>query len=178
MAGIYINEYHEKIPSLNGLWTMTNNLAGIPSICISDYLECRCLWKHSDSVIHSDRFHLLWVCSLYLWWSCDRKALLAVDDSFRQRKPCSRATKLQTIRKVVLPIAMLIFWPDWFFPWGRYPGETVPILFGLLHISYPNYPLSTLHFSIKWWPFHCLYVISTSGTKVEESRDMAYGTGI
>ena len=59
---------------------------------------------------------------------------------------------------------------------GRVSGETAPILFTVAAYFLPKLPTSIFD-QVMALPYH-LYVISTSGTKVAESRDMAYGTAL
>jgi phosphate transport system permease protein len=57
---------------------------------------------------------------------------------------------------------------------GRVSGETAPILFTVAAYFLPRLPTSIFD-QVMALPYH-LYVISTSGTNIEASRAMAYGT--
>jgi phosphate transport system permease protein len=57
---------------------------------------------------------------------------------------------------------------------GRVSGETAPILFTVAAYFLPQLPTSIFD-QVMALPYH-LYVISTSGTDIEASRAMAYGT--
>lgn len=59
---------------------------------------------------------------------------------------------------------------------GRISGETAPILFTVAAYFLPKLPHSVFD-QVMALPYH-LYVISTSGTNVEASRKMAYGTAV
>ena len=59
---------------------------------------------------------------------------------------------------------------------GRVSGETAPILFTVAAYFLPQLPGSIFDQCMAL-PYH-LYVISTSGTDVEASRGMAYGTAL
>ena len=104
------------------------------------------------------------------------EALLAVDQSFRQGSLALGATKLQTIRRVVLPIATPNIITGLILSVGRVSGETAPILFTVAAYFLPKLP-SSIFDQVMALPYH-LYVISTSGTDIQASRDMAYGTAL
>ena len=59
---------------------------------------------------------------------------------------------------------------------GRVSGETAPILFTVAAYFLPKLPHS-IYDQVMALPYH-LYVISTSGTDIEASRPMAYGTAL
>ncbi|HNP49961.1 MAG TPA: phosphate ABC transporter permease PstA [Bacteroidia bacterium] len=176
MAGIYINEYTKDSWFKRFMKLMTNNLAGIPSIVFGLFgmsLFVKTL-GFGDSILAGSL--TLGLLALPVVIRVTEEALLAVDDSFRQGSLALGATKLQTIRKVVLPIAMPNILTGLILSIGRVSGETAPILFTVAAYFLPKLP-SSIFDQVMALPYH-LYVISTSGTKVEESRDMAYGTAL
>lgn len=59
---------------------------------------------------------------------------------------------------------------------GRISDETAPILFTVAAYFLPQLPESIFDQCMAL-PYH-LYVISTSGTDIEASRGMAYGTAL
>ena len=59
---------------------------------------------------------------------------------------------------------------------GRVSGETAPILFTVAAYFLPQLPTSIFD-QVMALPYH-LYVISTSGTDIEGSRSIAYGTAL
>ena len=59
---------------------------------------------------------------------------------------------------------------------GRVSGETAPILFTVAAYFLPRLPHS-IKDQVMALPYH-LYVLATSGTNMEESRPMAYGTAL
>ena len=59
---------------------------------------------------------------------------------------------------------------------GRVSGETAPILFTVAAYFLPRLPHSIFD-KVMALPYH-LYVIATSGTNIEASRGMAYGTAL
>ena len=104
------------------------------------------------------------------------EALKSIDDSFRHGSLALGATKLQTIGRVVLPMAFPNIITGLILSIGRVSGETAPILFTVAAYFLPQLPGSIFDQCMAL-PYH-LYVISTSGTDIEASRGMAYGTAL
>ncbi len=75
-----------------------------------------------------------------------------------------------------MPIAMPNILTGIILSIGRVSGETAPILFTVAAYFLPKLPTSW-HDQVMALPYH-LYVISTSGTNIKESRAMAYGTAV
>ena len=99
-----------------------------------------------------------------------------MDDTFRLASYGLGASKWQTIRSVVLPIAFPNIITGLILSIGRVSGETAPILFTVAAYFLPKIPTSIFEQAMAL-PYH-LYVISTSGTNIEESRPLAYGTAL
>ena len=59
---------------------------------------------------------------------------------------------------------------------GRVSGETAPILFTAAAYFLPKLPTS-IYDQVMALPYH-LYVIATSGTDLEATRPIAYGTAL
>lgn len=104
------------------------------------------------------------------------ESLKSVDDSFRQASYALGASKLYTIRKVVLPMAFPNIITGLILSIGRVSGETAPILFTVAAYFIPKLPESIMDQCMAL-PYH-LYVISTSGTNIDQSRPIAYGTAM
>ncbi|MBL0103879.1 MAG: phosphate ABC transporter permease PstA [Bacteroidetes bacterium] len=176
MAGIYIHEYTVDSWFKRFVKLMTANLAGIPSIVFGLFgmaLFVNTL-KFGDSILAGSL--TLGLLALPVVIRVTEEALIAIDDSFRLGSLALGATKLQTTRRVILPIAMPNIITGLILSIGRVSGETAPILFTVAAYFLPKLPHSIFD-QVMALPYH-LYVISTSGTKVAESRDMAYGTAL
>jgi len=176
LSGIYINEYTKDSFFKRFIKLMTNNLAGIPSIVFGLFGMTLFVNKFGfgDSTIAGSL--TLGLLSLPVVIRTTEEALKSVDDSFRTGSLALGATKLQTIRKVVLPIAYPNIITGLILSIGRVSGETAPILFTAAAYFLPRLPHSIFD-QVMALPYH-LYVISTSGTNVEASRTMAYGTAL
>lgn len=176
MSGIYMNEYATNGKIIRFVRIMTNNLSGVPSIVFGLFgmtLFVNIL-GFGDSIIAGSL--TLALMSLPLIIRTTEEALKSIDDSFRHGSLALGATKLQTIRRVVLPMAFPNIITGLILSVGRVSGETAPILFTVAAYFLPQLPESIFDQCMAL-PYH-LYVISTSGTDIEASREMAYGTAL
>ena len=174
LSAIYMNEYLPDNWFRRFIDFMTNNLAGVPSIVFG--LFGMALFVNylgfGDSIIAGSM--TLGLLTLPVIIRTTEEALKSVDDSLRTGSLALGATKLQTIRKVVLPVAFPNIITGLILSIGRVSGETAPILFTVAAYFLPNLPHS-IYDQVMALPYH-LYVLATSGTNMEESRPMAYGT--
>ena len=176
MSGIYMNEYATNGKLVRFSRVMTNNLSGVPSVVFG--LFGMSLFVNTlgwgDSIIAGS--FTLALMSLPLIIRTTEEALKSIDDSFRHGSLALGTTKLQTIRRVVLPMAFPNIITGLILSVGRVSGETAPILFTVAAYFLPQLPGSIFDQCMAL-PYH-LYVISTSGTDIEASRGMAYGTAL
>ncbi|MDR0982802.1 MAG: phosphate ABC transporter permease PstA [Culturomica sp.] len=176
MSAIYTNEYAGNGKIVKFIRIMTNNLSGIPSIIFG--LFGMTLFVNSmgwgDSIIAGSFTLGLLVLPLVI--RTTEEALKAIPDSFRTGSYALGATKLQTIRRVILPMAFPNILTGLILAVGRVSGETAPILFTAAAYFLPKLP-SSIFDQVMALPYH-LYVISTSGTDLEATRPMAYGTAL
>lgn len=176
MSGIYMNEYATNGKLVRFIRIMTNNLSGVPSVVFG--LFGMSLFVNTlgwgDSIIAGS--FTLALMSLPLIIRTTEEALKSIDDSFLHGSLALGATKLQTIRRVVLPMAFPNIITGLILSVGRVSGETAPILFTVAAYFLPQLPGSIFDQCMAL-PYH-LYVISTSGTDIEASRGMAYGTAL
>ena len=176
LAAIYMNEYVKDGIAKRIIKQMTNNLAGIPSIVFGLFGMSLFVNKlhFGDSILAGSL--TLGLLALPVVIRTTEEALKAVDSTFRQASLGLGASKWQTTRKVVLPIAFPNIITGLILSIGRVSGETAPILFTVAAYFLPKLPTSIFDQAMAL-PYH-LYVISTSGTNIEESRPIAYGTAL
>jgi phosphate transport system permease protein len=176
MAGIYMNEYVKEGPWKRFIKLMTNNLAGIPSIVFGLFGMALFVnkLKFGDSILAGSL--TLGLLALPVVIRITEEALKSVDDTFRHASLALGATKLQTIGRVVLPISLPNIITGLILSIGRVSGETAPILFTVAAYFLPKLPTSIFD-QVMALPYH-LYVIATSGTQIEQSRPIAYGTAL
>jgi phosphate transport system permease protein len=176
LAAIYMNEYVKDGLMKKIIKQMTNNLSGIPSIVFGLFGMSLFVNKlgFGDSILAGSL--TLGLLALPVVIRTTEEALKAVDDTFRQASLGLGASKWQTTRRVVLPIAFPNIITGLILSIGRVSGETAPILFTVAAYFLPKLPTSIFD-QVMALPYH-LYVISTSGTNIEESRPIAYGTAL
>ncbi len=176
MSGIYMNEYMKENWFKRFLRSMTNNLAGIPSIVFGLFGMALFVYQmgFGDSILAGSL--TLGIMVLPIIIRTTEEALKSVDDSLRQGSYALGASKMQTIRKVVLPVAYPNIMTGLILSISRVSGETAPILFTVAAYFLPRLPHSVFD-QVMALPYH-LYVLTTSGTDIEKSRPMAYGTAL
>ena len=176
LSAIYMNEYAKNGWLKKFLNQMTNNLAGIPSIVFGLFGMALFVNKFGfgDSIIAGSLTLGLMVLPVII--RTTEEALKAVNDTFRHASLALGSSKWQTTRRVVLPIAFPNIITGVILSIGRVSGETAPILFTVAAYFLPRLPNSIFD-QVMALPYH-LYVIITSGTDIEESRPMAYGTAL
>src|ERR1035437_5677354 len=176
MSGIYMNEYAAGSKVAAFIRIMTNNLSGVPSVVFGLFGMSLFVntMKFGDSILAGSL--TLGLLSLPLVIRTTEESLKAIDKSYREGSLALGATKLQTIQKVVLPMAFPNIITGLILSIGRVSGETAPILFTVAAYFLPKLPTSIFD-QVMALPYH-LYVITTSGTDIEASRAIAYGTAL
>jgi phosphate transport system permease protein len=176
MSAIYTQEYAGNGMIVKFIRVMTNNLSGIPSIVFG--LFGMALFVNTlgfgDSILAGSL--TLGILVLPLVIRTTEEALKAIPQSFRNGSLALGASKLQTIRKVVLPMAFPNIITGLILSISRVSGETAPILFTVAAYFLPKLPNSIFD-QVMALPYH-LYVIATSGTDIEAARPIAYGTAL
>lgn len=175
-AAIYMTEYVKDGWVKKIIKQMTNNLAGVPSIVFGLFGMSLFVNKlnFGDSILAGGLTLGLLVLPVVI--RTTEESLKAVDATFRQASLGLGASKWQTTSKVVLPIAFPNIITGLILSIGRVSGETAPILFTVAAYFLPKLPTSIFDQAMAL-PYH-LYVIATSGTNIEKSRAMAYGTAL
>lgn len=176
MSGIYMHEYATSGRLVKFIRMMTNNLAGIPSIVFGLFgMSLFVNWfGFGDSILAGSL--TLGLLALPLVIRTTEEALKAIPDTFREGSRGLGATKLQTIWRVILPMAMPNITTGLILALGRVSGETAPILFTCAAYFLPRLPESIFDQCMAL-PYH-LYVLATSGTDMDKQVPIAYGTAL
>ena len=176
MSGIYMHEYAKSGRVVKFIRMMTNNLAGIPSIVFGLFGMSLFVnfFGFGDSILAGSL--TLGLLALPLVIRTTEEALKAIPNSFREGSLALGATKLQNIRKVILPMSMPNVITVMILSLGRVSGETAPILFTCAAYFLPQLPQSVFDQCMAL-PYH-LYVLATSGTDMEKQIPIAYGTAL
>ena len=176
MSAIYTMEYAGNGFLIRFIRVMTNNLGGVPSIIFG--LFGMALFVNQmgfgDSILAGSLTLGLLVLPLVI--RTTEEALKAVPESYRHGSLALGASKLQTVRRVTLPAAIPNIITGLILSIGRVSGETAPILFTVAAYFLPKLP-GGIFDQVMALPYH-LYVIATSGTDIEKSRPIAYGTAL
>ncbi len=176
LSAVYMNEYAKDGWLKRFLNQMTNNLAGIPSIVFGLFGMALFVNKFNfgDSILAGSL--TLGLMALPVIIRTTEESLKAVNDTFRHASLALGSSKWETTRRVVLPIAFPNIITGVILSIGRVSGETAPILFTVAAYFLPRLPHSIFD-QVMALPYH-LYVIITSGTNMEASRPIAYGTAL
>ncbi|MEG0033421.1 MAG: phosphate ABC transporter permease PstA [Mucinivorans sp.] len=176
MSGIYINEYAGNNWLVKFIRVMTNNLSSIPSIVFG--LFGMALFVNTlgfgDSILAGSL--TLGLLALPIVIRTTEESLRAIPMHYRNASRALGATRLQTIRRVILPMAMPNITTGLILSVGRVSGETAPILFTVAAYFLPRLPTSIFD-QVMALPYH-LYVLATSGTDIAAARPLAYGTAL
>ena len=176
MAGIYMNEYTANNLFVKIIRVVTNNMSGIPSIVFGLFgmtLFVNML-GFGYSILAGSLTLGLMVLPIVI--RTTEEALKAVPDAYRSGSLALGATKLQTVYRVILPAAYPNIITGLILSIGRVSGETAPILFTVAAYFLPKLPTSIFD-QVMALPYH-LYVLATSGTDIEASRPIAFGTAL
>jgi phosphate transport system permease protein len=175
-SAIYTSEYAGNGHFVKFIRLMTNNLGGIPSIIFG--LFGMALFVNTlgfgDSILAGSL--TLGLLTLPLVIRTTEEALKAIPDTFRTGSLALGASRLQTIHRIILPMAFPNIITGLILSIGRVSGETAPILFTVAAYFLPKLPHSIFD-QVMALPYH-LYVIATSGTDLEATRPLAYGTAL
>jgi phosphate transport system permease protein len=167
MAGIYLTEYAKDNWLTKAINLAIINLAGVPSIVYGLFgLGVFVLLFHFGMSLLSASLTL--ACqALAMTVTTSREAILAVPKEYREGSLAIGATKLQTIRHVVLPQA----WPGIItgsvLAMSRAAGETAPILVVGAAFLLPGLPESPFD-QFMALPYH-LYTVAAHVPGMPES---------
>ncbi|MEG1615410.1 MAG: phosphate ABC transporter permease PstA [Bacteroidales bacterium] len=175
-SGIYMNEYARNAHVIRFIRIMTNNLSGVPSVVFGIFgMALFVIWfGWGDSLLAGSLTLGLLILPIII--RTTEEALKSIDNSYREGSRALGASKLQTIRKVILPMAFPNILTGLVLSIGRVAGETAPILFTAAAFYLPQLPHSVFD-QVMALPYH-LYVIAVSGENLEATRPMAYGTAL
>jgi len=176
MSAIYTVEYAKNNWVTKLIRIMTNNLASIPSIVFGLFgmtLFVNTL-AFGDSIIAGSLTLSLLILPVVI--RTTEEALKAVPNTYRRGSMALGANKIQTIKRIILPTAFPNIITGLVLSIGRVSGETAPILFTVVAYFLPKLP-SSIFDQVMALPYH-LYVLATSGTDIEKSRPVAYGTAL
>jgi phosphate transport system permease protein len=175
-SAIYLNEYAFQGRVLRIIRLGINNLAGVPSIVFGLFgLAFFVVYLKMGVSILAGAL-TLGVLTLPVIIGATEEGLRSVPDTYREASLGLGATKWQTIYKVVLPSAMPGILTGGILGLSRAAGETAPIMFTAAAFFTPSLP-SSIFDEVMALPYH-IYVLATSGTQIEKTRHLQYGTSL
>jgi len=175
-SAIYLNEYAHQGRVLRIIRLGINNLAGVPSVVFGLFgLAFFVVWLHMGVSMIAGALTLA-LLTLPVIIGTTEEALKNVPDTYREASLGLGATRWQTICRVVLPAALPGILTGGILGLSRAAGETAPIMFTAAVFYTPSLPTSIFD-EIMALPYH-IYVLATSGTNIEATRPLQYGTSL
>lgn len=175
-AGIYMSEFPMPGKVKVFIDIMTNNLAGIPSIVFGLFGMSLFVigFGFGDSLAAGGLTLAIMVLPVII--RTTEQAMAGVPQDLRVAALGMGATRIQTIWRVALPVAIPRILTGVILSIGRVAGETAPILFTVAALYLPNLPTGVFDQAMAL-PYH-LYVLSVSSPEPDKSLPMAFGTAL
>lgn len=176
MAAIYLNEYAGETRTTWLIEMAINNLAGTPSVVFGLFGLALFVkyFGFGSSLLSSSLTLALLILPVII--RSTQEALITVPNEYRESSLALGVSKWQTIRYVVLPAAIPGIVTGSVLSIGRVAGETAPILFTGVAYFLPRLP-DSVYSQFMALPYH-LFVLATSGTNIEKTRPIQYGTAL
>jgi len=173
-GAIYLNEFASDNKFTRIIRLSIVNLAGVPSVVYGLFgMGLFVIFLRFGTSILSGGLTLAFLI-LPVVITASEEALRTVPVSFREAAFALGATKIQTIRRIVLPNALPGILTGSILGISRAAGETAPILFTVAAFFLPRLPHSIFD-QVMALPYH-LYIISTQVPNTPEKYK--YGTAL
>lgn len=191
ITAIYLTEYsHATSLSTRIIRSAVGNLAGVPSIVFGLFglgFFINFMGGQLDQMFYGHTAEPVWGKPALLWASLTLAVMtlpvviVATEESLRAIAPGLReaslalgATKLQTIRQVVLPQALPGILTGGILAVSRAAGEVAPILFTGAAYYMAHLPTS-LHDQFMDLGYH-VFILSTQSPNIEKTRPILFAT--
>ncbi len=175
-SAVYLHEYAGRSRFAQYIRLGVNNLAGVPSIVFG-------LFGMSFFVIYCglgisllSGVLTLAVLTLPVIIGTAEEALRQVPMTYREASLALGATQSQTIARVVLPAALPGMLTGAILGLARAAGETAAIMFTAA-VFFTRKEVDSLLSPVMALSNH-MYVLATSGTDIEKTVPLQYGTGL
>ncbi|RLA98349.1 MAG: phosphate ABC transporter permease PtsA [Deltaproteobacteria bacterium] len=173
MTAIYLTFYAPRNPLTQAIRVSISNLAGTPSIVFGLFGLALFVKTFGFGVSILSGVLTLGLLVLPIVIRASEEALRAVPQEFLEASYALGATKLQTIRSVVLPAASGGILTGVILSLARAAGETAPILFTAASFYTTELPKSPFDETLAL-PFH-IFALMTEGTAPEAHTRIAFG---
>ena len=175
-SAVYLNEYNLESPMITVIRLSIANLAGVPSIIFGLFGLTFFVVFCGLGVSLMSGILTLAVLSLPIIINTTETALKQVPQDWREASLALGATRFETICKVILPNALPGILTGAILALARAAGETAAVM-------YTGTVFFTQQDGVSPWepvmalPYH-VYVMATSGTNIEATRPLQYGTSL
>ena len=167
MSAVFLNEYNLDSPVITVIRLSIANLAGVPSIIFG-------LFGLTFFVVSG--ILTLAVLSLPIIINTTETALKQIPQDWREASLALGATRFETIMKVILPNALPGILTGAILALARAAGETAAVMYtGTVFFTQKDGV--SLFEPVMALPYH-VYVMATSGTNIEGTRHLQYGTSL
>jgi phosphate transport system permease protein len=191
LTAIYLTEYARTTSKFTRIVRgAVNNLAGVPSIVFGLFgagFFVRFVGRGMDAALYPGKTMTVWGQPALLWASATlavmtlpvvivatEESLRAIPQGLREASLALGATKLETIRKIVLPQAVPGIMTGGILAISRAAGEVAPILFTGAAYFMADLPRS-LHDQFMDLGYH-IFILSTQSPNVDKTRPLLYAT--
>ncbi len=175
-GAIYLNEYAKKGRLSRLIRMAIRNLAGVPSIVFGLFgVALFVQWFNFGPSLISAGF-TLGLMTLPVTITASEEALKTVPDAYRKGSLALGATRWETIKTNVLPLAIPGMMTGSILGLARAAGETAPILFTGAAFFIPHLPDSPFS-QFMALPYH-LYILATQHHNISVVRPIAYATAL
>lgn len=191
LTAIYLTEYARMNSPLTRLVRgAVSNLAGVPSIVFGLFgagFFVRFIGQIMDTAIYGSKAASVWGQPALIWASATlavmtlpvvivatEESLRAIPQGLREASLALGATKLETIRKVVVPQAIPGIMTGAILAISRAAGEVAPILFTGAAYYMAGLP-RTLHDQFMDLGYH-VFILSTQSPNIDRTRPLLYAT--
>lgn len=175
-SAVYLHEYAGKSVFASYIRLGINNLAGVPSIVFGLFGMSFFVIACGFGVSLLSGILTLAVLTLPVIISTAEEALRQVPATYREASLALGATQSQTIGRVVLPAALPGMLTGAILGLARAAGETAVIMFTAA-VFYSKNNGGSLFAPVMALPNH-IYVLATSGTEIDKTLPLQYGTAL
>lgn len=176
MSAVYLHEYAKDSAWVTLTRLSIANLAGIPSIVFGLFGLTFFVVFCGFGVSLLSGILTLAVLSLPIIINTTEAALSQVPQEWREASLALGASRFETITKVILPNALPGVLTGSILALSRAAGETAAIMYTGSVFFTPKEGASLFE-PVMALPYH-IYVMATSGTNIEATRPLQYGTAL
>lgn len=176
MSAVYLHEYAKDSAWVTLTRLSIANLAGVPSIVFGLFGLTFFVVFCGFGVSLLSGILTLAVLSLPIIINTTEAALSQVPQEWREASLALGASRFETITKVILPNALPGVLTGSILALSRAAGETAAIMYTGSVFFTPKDGASLFE-PVMALPYH-IYVMATSGTNIEATRPLQYGTAL